>query len=254
MAFELANFDVMEHLWDSLEKTPDGHHVQYWLDDIIQLWYMGFVDTSAITAEDWIEVFEPYKQPDNSFLVGKPAFLALEQYRYKGEVRIPFDAMQINEGRYTEDGLDDLIHASIEPSCSLPRERLREFFDTFKRDFKQEDGLILVRRPAKERIKTLIDANPSPLRNLEILIDHMIREQGGEMKEGIDKAETDAAMAKAALEASRFSSEPVNVVEEKAKGLKALQKSRHTAVSAEADGVDKVALKKIRRSRKGMRG
>ncbi|MFH0799963.1 MAG: hypothetical protein V2A66_07285 [Pseudomonadota bacterium] len=254
MPFELSHFNVMEHLWETLEKTVDGRIRYHWAD-VEQLWELGFVDTERYNREAWVAVFEPYRQGDGFYLLGHDDFIALDEYRYKGEVRIPFEAMEINEGRYTDEGLDDLIFASIAPSCSIAPDKLKEFFDTLKKDFRQDDGLILVRRPAKERIKTLLEKNPSPLRNLEIMLDHMLREKGADMEKGISEAQVDAATAKAALQASHFSSEPTSRVEAKARGLKQIEKARGGSTApAELKGVAKVELKNIRRSRKGMRG
>lgn len=254
MAFDLSRFQVMEHLWDGLEKTPDGEHVRYFRIDLEQLWWMGFVDTAAHGMEEWIAVFEPYHQEDGSYLMGKDAFLALDQYRYQGEIKVPFDPMLINEGRYTDEGFDELIGASIAPSCSMTPDELREFFDQFKKEFRQPDGLLLIRRPAKERIRVLLDDHSSPLRNLEILVDQMFHEKGKELVGQVDEAEAHAAGMQAALAASRFSSTPTSRSEEKARALEGLQKVRRRHEPAEVEGVNKVELKRIRRSRKGMRG
>ena len=253
MAFLLDQFDVMEHLWSTLEKTEDGKHIEYIEVDITHLWWMGFVDTENVSMDQWMEVFEPYRQADGTYLLDKDNFIALDRYRYKGEVHVPFDAMKINEGKYTDEGLDDLINASIAPSCGLPREKLNEFFATLKRDFRQPDKLILIKFDAKQRIKTLIDSNASPLRNLELILDNMIAQRGAEMDGEIDRAELDAAAMQAAKQASSFSESPTTKSEAKAKGLEALTKARKQAVG-EIEGKPKTEVKKIRRSRKGMRG
>lgn len=254
MAFLLDQFDVMEHLWGTIDKTEDGKFVHYDEIDVHQLYINGFVDAEQFTLNEWMSAFEPFRQADGTFLLNKDNFLALDKYRYKGEIRIPFDAMKINEGKYTDEGLDDLINASIAPSCKLPPEKLKEFFDTLKKDFRQADGLILIKADAKTRIKTLLDNNPSPLRNLELLLDHMISERGGEMEGEIDRAELDAATMQAAKAASSFSEGPTTKTEAKAMGLKALTKARKGKAKGELKGKKKTELKRIKRSRKGMRG
>lgn len=254
MPLDLDQFDVMEHLWKTLEKTEDGEHIRYYPIDLQQLWWMGFIDTKRISLDDWFGLLEPYRQEDGTYLLGKHDFLALDEYRYKGEIRIPFDPMLINEGRYTDEGLDELIEASIVPSCDLPRDKVHEFFAAIKKDYRQQDGLILIQRPAKERVKTLLEEHPSPLRHLEILLDLMLTAEGKEMAEKIDQAEIDKATAQAAVQMSHFSSAPLTKTEEKARALEALQKVRRRAEAAEAGGAGKVELKRIRRSRKGMRG
>lgn len=254
MTLELSQFEVMEYLWDTIDKTPDGAHIRYLPGDIDQLWKMGFVDTKHVDLNKWKRLFEPFKQSDGSFLLGRDDFLSLDAYRYKGEIRIPFDAMKINEGKYTDKGLGELIEASIAPSCNLSPDGLKEFFDTLKKDFRQPDGLILIRRPAKTRIKSLINTHPSPLRNLELMLDRMIRERGAKIGGEIDKSLADSATVKAALQASRFSAAPISAAETKADGLKKIEKVRKMSEPAEIGDVSKVELKKIRRSRKGMRG
>lgn len=253
MPLELSNFNVMEHLWNTLEKTPDGQHVRYTEQDVDQLWWMGFVDTEKVSLAKWRAVFEPLRQPDGSFLLSKDDFLAMDPYRYKGEIRIPFDPMMINEGKYTNEGLDDLVYASIAPSCKLPRNELEKFMDGIKKDFRQSDGLILIKKTAKQRIKAMLDQNPSPLRNLEVLLDQMITERA-DAEHMIDEAEASAAAMEAARQASHFSATPTTKTEKKAKDLKAIEKAHKAAATIESDEKPKVELRKIRRSRKGMRG
>jgi hypothetical protein len=254
MAFIFDQFDVMEHLWKTLEKTPDGKHIVYSEVDIVHLWLTGFVDTEKVSLEEWKAVFEPLRQADDKFLVSKDNFLALDRYRYKGEIHVPFDAMKINEGKYTDEGLEDLIKASIIPSCGLSREKFREFVDTLKKNFRQPDGLILIKKEAKSRIKTLLDKHPSPLRNLELILDKMLAKRGEAMEGEIEMAELDAKVIEAAKQASSFSATPMTKVEAKARGLEALTKAKRAETSAELEGKPKTELRKIKRSRKGMRG
>jgi len=254
MVLELKDFDVMEHLWGSLEKTPDGKHIRYLDGDIEQLWTMGFVDTARVDLVKWKALFEPMKQADGTYLLNHSEFIALDDYRYKGEIRIPFDAMLINEGKYTDEGLDELVDASIAPSCFLAGDKLREFMDGLKADFREPDGLILIKKPAKQRIKEMLDKHPSPLRNLELLLNHMLEVKGEELHGAFERGEIDAVTAQAAMQASSFSSTPATRTEAKAQGLKALQKARKKDKPAEVEGKEKTELRKIRRSRKGMRG
>lgn len=254
MPLDLASFGVMEHLWDTLDKTPDGAHIRYSIIDVEQLWWMGFVDTHRISLENWTRLFDPYLQGDGSYLLNRDQFLSLEEHRYKGEIRIPFDARLINEGKYTEEGLDELVEASVVPSCGLPREQIASFFAKLKKEFRKPDGLILIEMPAKLMIKALIDEHPSPLRNLEVMLDGMLASKGAEMISEVEQARTGAATTQAAIQASRFSSKPTTRAEEKALRLEALQKARRQAAPTEIEGVKKVEVRKIRRSRKGMRG
>jgi hypothetical protein len=254
MSLILADSDVMENIWESMEKTADGKHVRYSDIDVEQLWHIGFVDTEAYDMQTWKAVFDPYKQPDGSFIVSRDQFMALDQYRYKGEVFIPFDPMLINEGLYTDEGLDELVWASIAPSCSFSKEDLKEFFDELKKDLRQQDGLILIRDEAKMRINSLLRLYPSPLRNLEMMIDEMITTKGQHLEGLIDVAEEKAIGREAARQFSRFSSSPTTKTEMKAMQLDKITKAKKREEKAADDGKPKVELRRISRSRKGFRG
>ncbi len=254
MALTLDKFDVMEYLWETLQKTPDGKHIRYTNKDVKQLWTMGFVDTQRIGLQEWKAIFEPMRQADGTFLLTHDQFTALDQYRYKGEIRIPFDAMMINEGKYDDPGLNELFEASIAPSCSLPKADLAKFLDEIKKEFREPGGLIIIKHPAKLKVKELLKKSPSPLRNLEILLNHMLKTKGEQVHDAIEKAEIDAVSAKAAMQVSSFSGKPTTRAEEKAIGLKALQQTKKKAESVEVEGKAKTELAKIRRSTRGMRG
>lgn len=235
-----------------MEKTPDGKSIRYTIYDIEALWYMGFVDTTQYSLDDWKVVFEDHKQSDGTYLLDKNSFLTLETYRYKGELHIPFDAMQINEGFYTDEGLRELIELSIRPSCSVPEREFDKFFEDLKNQFRSEDNLIKIEREAKLKIKGLIEKNPSPLRNLEIMFDRMITDGTKEkMEKQIAGSEAEIATARAAIESSEFVKTPTKF-HSSAINLKNIQKSRK---QNEVVADDKsVVLKKIKRSRKGVRG
>jgi hypothetical protein len=256
MALALSGTDMMEHLWEQLDKTKDGKHIRYTKVDVDQLWHMGFADTERVGLEQWRNIFEPYRQKDGTFILNRDEFLALDEYRYKGEIHVPFDAMLINEGRYTDEGLDELVEASIAPSCDLQRDKLNEFFSKLRKDFRQPDGLILIRKEAKQRIKAVLEAHPSPLRNLEVLLDKMIEKHGDEIEDALDKYDTQIATMEAARQISHFSSAPTTKVEAKAKAYESVTKvkQRKSSRSGDEGGEPKVELKKIRRSRKGFRG
>lgn len=256
MVLDFAKSDVMENLWETLDKVEDdeGIRIVYLPEDIEQLWWMGFVDTNAHSMDEWKKAFEPYRQHEGFYLLNRDEFLSLDRYRYKGEIHIPLDAMMINEGKYTDEGLDELIEASIVPSCFLPRDKLNEFFEALKSEFRQGDGLILIKKSAKERIKALLEQYPSPLRNLEILLDEMIKKKGDAIENMLDRSEVDTATAEAARQISSFATTPTSRVESKAKQFEKLQKLKRKEEKTADDGKPKVELKRIRRSRKGFRG
>jgi len=254
MTLELGTFDVMEHLWETLDKSPDGKSIRYTTMDIEQLWNMGFVDTGRFGMAKWKSVFDSYLQADGSYLLGKDEFYSLDSYRYKGEIKIPFDAMRINEGKYTDEGFDELIDASIAPSCNLSRNELNDFFTAIKKDYRESDGLIAIRKPAKQRIKALLDSHPSPLRNLELILNNMLENHEDEFEDMIEQSEAGAATIETARQVSKFGTQPTNRVEAKADQFKKMAKTLKKPSKSAGDGKKDVELKKVRRSRKGMRG
>lgn len=252
MVFELSKFNLLEHVWNTQAKTQDGNHILYSDFEVEQLWRIGIIDTRRVTLDEWKQACEPFRKDKGSFLFSHEEFLGLGDYCYKGEIKIPFDAMEINEGKYTDDGLDELVNISIAPSCSLDANQLNEFVDALKKDFRDSDGLIIILKPAKEQIKDLLDNFPSPLRNLEVLFDHVLRAMGVKVEEAPSNGDIQAAAAETAKEISKFSKAPTTRTEQLAKNLKNIEKARkkHTEVK----GVEKVELKKIKRNVRGMRG
>ncbi|MFH1874947.1 MAG: hypothetical protein ABH859_07175 [Pseudomonadota bacterium] len=235
-----------------MQKTPDGKNVRYNHADIEMLWYMGFVDTEQYPLATWKDVFEPFRQKDGTFLIGKKSFLELDKYRYKGEIHIPFDAMLINEGLYTDEGLNELIEASIEPSVMIAQADFEAFWEQLKKDFRNPKGLIKIGPDAKIRIRSLIEKHPSPLRNLEISFDQMLRSgQGADLEQKFEGAKDSMATAQAAMEASTFVQGAAHRTQASAQALKNLQKAKE---KQSVDDKDSLELKRIRRSRKGMRG
>src|SRR3989338_5821849 len=171
------NVNVMEVIWQAVDKDEDGC-VYYPVAFVDFLWDNGFVDTKKFPRETWHVAFEPFKQADGLFKLTHEEFLTLNKYRYAGEIHIPFDAMRINEGKYTDEGLDQLVSQSIAPCCSFSTGELKKFFDDLKKDFRQPDGLILVKADAKLKIKKMLEECPSPLRRLELMFDKILSDRG----------------------------------------------------------------------------
>jgi hypothetical protein len=261
MVLELDGTEVMEYLWSQLIKTPDGRYVRYALADIDSLWWMGFVDTEKYSLKQWRQIFEPYKREGGIYILSKDEFLALDKYRFKGEIKIPFDAMQINEGKYTDEGLQELFDLSIAPSCAKSQKEMKQFLDDLKKRHRQPDDLIKIAREAKLEIRDLIDSFPSPLRNLELTFDQML-ESGvdQEMWDQMEADDTARATSEAARQVSKFSAAPTTRSEVEANKLKGLQKARPKATPKAKPEKEKekekkgTELKKIRRSRRGVRG
>ena len=256
MPLMLDDYNGMELMWNQLPKNPDADHVTLTKKDLIDMWESGIVDTQKYDINAWSSAFDGHKRPDGTFLLNKEEFLAKEPYRYKGEIMIPFDAMMINEGKYTDEGLNELFEASIVPSCLLNKPALKKFLDDLKAEFREKSSkLIEIRQPAKLKIKNLLDQNPSPLRRLEIIFDFLIKEAKEKPVSGkappLLPGELSAEQI-AKIQASSFTMYTASDTEEKWKLLGLIEKKKTKRSSGE--GKTGIALKKVKRSRKGIRG
>lgn len=245
----------MEFIWKTLQKEGDGSHIQYKPQDVDFLWHSGFVDTEQWSLEQWHDALIPFRQKDGNYRLTFDEFLTLEPYRYSGPIHVPFDALTIKEGKYTDEGLQKLIDASIAPSVSLNANDLGTAMTAIKEKFRQADHLILIQMPAKVEIAQLIEAHPSPRRMRELTFDAVLQEAGAieETKEKIDAlAPVATSEQRAAIEKSIFSELPVSKLEAESKRYQAVTKAKEHQ-QAESSASD-FSLKDIKRSKKGFRG
>lgn len=249
----MPEFNVMEAIWLASPKAQDGnlHYPEAFIDF---LWDNGFVDTAKYPKETWKAAFEAFKQKEGNYKITHDEFLTLDKYRYRGELHVPFDALRINEGKYTDEGFLKLVSESVAPSCSLPPDLLQKYVEELKNEFRQEDDLLLIKAPAKQKIKKLLEENPSPLRKLEILFDDMLKAKAA--RKEIEELQRQAAPTAtpeqmAALQQSTFTSGASSYAEEQAQRLKDVAKAKPASETSPAEGEP---LKKIRRSKKGLRG
>lgn len=254
MSFK-ADEHIMETIWDNLPKTADGFHVDFADGDLELIWWNGFVDTIKFPMAAWIKAFEPHKQPNGDYLLTREEFLEKEKFRYTGEIKIPFDPLLINEGMYTEEGLQELIDKSIAPSCVKTPAELKEFFDGFKEKYRK-GKLIRVDMKAKREINELIYWHPSPLRRLELLFDAIFMQEMQAAATGKLKIKATPEQA-ATVQMSTFTTMPGSPSEKAARELKGIAKVKEVPGGAKAgggSGSGGVAIKKVRKSRKGVRG
>jgi len=258
MTLTLDDFNGMELMWKQLPKSPDDDHVTLTRDDIDSMWNCGIVDTRQYSIEAWRAAFDGNRQTDGTYITSKEDFLGKEEYRYKGEILVPFDAMLINEGKYTDEGLHELFDISVKPSCSLSAPEIKKFLDDIRTRYRDKDNLIKIDKPAKITVRAMIDDNPSPLRRLELMFDYLIQQDQIEIKKGIqtDFVQIPGQLSPeqiAKIQASSFSMQPSTDTEKKYKSLSKLEKIKPKE-GKDAEGKKGVALKKVKRSRKGFRG
>ena len=250
-----TTMNIMEFIWETVDHTGDKDIAIYTETDLEGLWELGFVDTARFPKSEWFKVLNPYLQIDGSYKLTKADFLSLDKYRYQGEIKIPFNPLQINEGKYTDEGLQELLDLSIAPSVSLSSSDLDQKIESLKKKYRQADRLILIKMPAKQEIRQWVEQNPSPLRRLELLFADFLKQKGF-TQEAMEKAQSVSRVAtpdeQARVQASTFSVLPGSVVEEKAAGFKKMAKAKGPATHPDDDPT-KPTLKKIKRSVKGTR-
>lgn len=251
MAFK-SDEKMMEGIWNNLPKSPDPDHITLTDDDLEDLWDHGFVDTGTYPLDAWVKAFEPNRNPGGEYILTKLDFLEKIKYRYTGEIMMPFEAMLINEGKYTDEGLQELIDQSIAPSCSLTKMEIQEFFEVFKENYREDDGMVRMDMAGKREIEHLIAENPSPTRQRELLFDAIFSDQIGQALE--DGAEIVRATPEqtAKIQISTFTTLPSSRSEAALKELKSIEKVKSAAATGSGD--EGVSVKKVKKSRKGFRG
>lgn len=241
----------IEGMWASANKDEKNRAV-YTQEELENMWIGGFIDTERIKLDDWIDALDPYKLGDSKFHFDYDQFVSLDQYRYKGEIRIPFDPMNVENGKYTEESIDQLFDLTIKTSCSLPYADLKNYAEEFKKIYRIPNGdLINVNEDARLQLVTLLEDYPSPLRNLEILLDNLFSMAERFLAEqGVDVSR----VAQIASE-SMFSKNPLTTVEKKAMDLKNLTKAKPKEEKIDSEKQNEgVSLKDIKRSKRGVRG
>lgn len=254
MSFTLEDFNGMELMWEQFQNRKQGSHIRLSAAEVDEMWNCGIIDTARFSIAQWRAAFDQHRQPDGSYLVTKEEFLDKEKYRYKGEIMVPFDAMLINEGKYTDEGLKELVDESIAPSCSLSISELNKFIEGLKNEFRdRETNLIKIESPAKIKIKNLILAHPSPLRRLELIFDYMLSNLEKDSTFLQTNAGDITARQLIKIQMSSFSMSALNIGEEKFKALSKIEK-RAQKKEELVETKPSTELKKIKRSRKGFRG
>ena len=256
----MSSINVMEAIWESSEKDEAGS-LYYTPPFIDFLWEAGFIDTKEFTPQEWREACKPFFHPDDDlYRFSKEEFLSLDTFRYKGEIKIPFDALRINEGKYTDEGLDNLVLISITPSCGLSDKELVKFIDRLKTKHRQKDGLILIKSEAKQAIQALLKENPSPLRRLEIIFDEYLKALGEAAAEQLAR-EKGTKLSRVAtpeqqteVQKSVFLQGAASQAEVKAEQLKNLTKAREKSPEPNKPDKGGKPLKEAMRSKKGLRG
>lgn len=242
---------LLEDLWDGVKKTPDGKSVMFTDQDVEFLWHCGFVDTQQVPFSQWAAFFAPFFNKDAKvYLLGRANFMLIEDFRYKGPIREPFDFRKINEGYYTDQGLDELFELGIGPSVDVPRKEFDAFITDIKKTFRDKNKLIRVDEPCKKKIGDFMAAHPSPLRRLELIME--AKEAGVSISPDSFKYEVSGVNAVTAMQSSAFSMRPSSVAVSRKEALGKVTQAKAKPTDKTSD--DATPLHKIRRSPRGTRG
>ena len=251
MALYLNDPEFIEGVWESAPKTNDNR-IQYDLAAVKHLWGSGFVDTERISLKEWLKIMSQFKSDDDNYFLDHDQFISLDKYRYSGEVKIPFDPYKLNDGKYDENSIEQLFEHTILPNTILTEDELSEFKTNFKQKFASDDNLIIINKSAKDLLNDLLEVYPSPVRNLEVMMDNFFQSAEDYLEsEGIDVKKIIHASQQ-----SMFTQSPTSSVEKKARALKDLMKTKpkQEEKSSKKDKDKGVDLAKIKRSKRGMRG
>lgn len=245
-----GDVDILSYLWDKLPKSEDGQHIIYTDVDIELLWHTGFIDTALFPLDEWKQAMEPQRNSAGEYHLTRSDFLAIDRYRYKGEIFAPFDARDINEGLYTDEGFQDLLESSIIPECGLAPEAMHEWQEQFRSQARSDDGLLRMDVQAKAQIGKLLQDHPSPLRRLETLFLESAKSKN------VDVAIDDVPMATMGqaysdAQASAFALLSNNEDADKQHALKSLENAKLPETSGDAPEGPTTSLKDIVRSRRG---
>lgn len=242
---------LLQDLWSEVKKTPDGKNIMFTDQDVEFLWHCGFVDTEQVPFSQWAAFFAPFFNKDAKvYVLSKPNFLLIEDFRYKGPIREPFDYHKINDGYYTDQGLDELFQLGIGPSVEVPRKEFDAFIADIKKTFREKNKLIRMDKTCKQKIGAFMDAHPSPLRRLELIME--AKDEGIELNPDTFKYEVSGVNAVTAMQASAFSIRPSSMAMSKKEALSKVTQTK--AKPAEKVGDNATPLHKIRRSPRGTRG
>lgn len=248
-----GDFDVMRYLWEKQPREDDQDYIIYTLDDIDVLWELGFVDAENVSLDEWRASFATYQQSDSTYKIREHDFLALDKYRYKGEIYAPFDAELINEGQYTEEGFQELVDLSIKPEIGLSAQEFAEKIDSLKQRYKEANGLISIRTAAKAEIAHWLEEYPSPLRRMEIIFMGMVESFAYEWTADENPVARSPQQI-AQVEASAFTMLSSSDSEAKSNALKALQKVKDNSPTPDdSGGSGGMKLGSLKRSRRGIK-
>jgi hypothetical protein len=160
------NLRAMELIWSSVDKeTKDGvEYVTYVKGDIPFLYYSGLVDTERFTLQQWEDAFKDCLGEDGRYWVSHEKMLWLGRFRYCRTVGEPFDPLNMRTGQYSVDRLWKLFENSIIPSCSLPKEFLKNTFDQMFRKKKSVTEIFSKElKEAKEQGEELDESQLTPV-------------------------------------------------------------------------------------------
>lgn len=165
--------DPLEVIFNQVSKEEkDGKRHIFFKDhvDIAFLYATGFVDAKKFNYKQWLDSFDPSKQPDGSYIVSKEQWMEKRKFYYDGPIHPPWDPMAVEEREYSEKEIHDLLVEKVLPCTIFDASYAQVYINNLKAQGRLANGKAKVDKPAKEYILQVINQYPSPMRVLEVSV------------------------------------------------------------------------------------
>lgn len=165
--------DPLEVIFNRVAKErKDGKRHIFFKDhvDIAFLYATGFVDAKKFTYKQWLDSFDPSKQPDNSYIISKEQWLEKKKFHYDGPIHPPWDPMALEDREYTEKEIQDLLVEKVLPCTVFDATYAQVYINNLKAQGRLVNGKAIIDKVAKEYILQVINQYPCPMRVLEVSV------------------------------------------------------------------------------------
>ena len=165
--------DELEVIFNRVAKAgKDGKPRLFFKDhvDIAFLYATGFVDARKFTYKQWLDSFDPSKQPDGGYIISREQWLEKTKFHYDGPIHPPWDPMTLEEREYSEKEIHDLLVEKVLPCTVFDASYAQVYINNLKAQGRLVNGKANVDKPAKEYILQVINQYPAPMRVLEVSV------------------------------------------------------------------------------------
>lgn len=168
--------DAMEEIWKSVAKTGKDGKTYIFLkgaNDLGYLYATGFVDVRRYSFKDWVDSFASSRLKDGSYAVSHDQWLEKKKFHFEGLVAEPFDPMQLEDRELTESETITFLKETVLPHTVFDEKAIPQILTNLKTYKKLVDGKVKLDKRLKQEIILLLNAFPSPMRTLEVMVQNM---------------------------------------------------------------------------------